>query len=100
MGKSIFDLDCEKKLKYNTVNNTFDMFPIGTRVRVITPCQDFHFFYDETGVVTKNTGGYLGIIVTFDEERKFTNGDVQTCFGFEPDDLLSIDIPNKLFEME
>jgi hypothetical protein len=100
MGKSVFDVDKEKKLLYNTIKNTYDMFPVGTRVRVVTVCQDFNFFYDETGIVTKNTGGYLGITVTFDEERKFVNGSVQTCFSFEPDDLISINVPNNLFEME
>jgi len=76
------------------------MFPVGTRVHVVTACQDFNFFYDETGFVTKNTGEYLGITVTFDEKREFTNGDVQTSFGFNPDDLFPLDIPNKLFEVE
>lgn len=100
MGKSLFDLDCEKKKQWGTVNNTHDMFPVGTRVQVVTPCQDFCFFYEETGVVTKNTGQYLGITVTFDEPREFSDGTTQTCFGFAPDDLISLDLPNKLFEME
>ena len=45
MGKSIFDLDCEKKKKmWGTINNTHDMFPVGTQVHVVTACQDFNFF--------------------------------------------------------
>lgn len=100
MPKTMFDVMCETKKKYNTENNTFDMFPVGTKVRVITPCQDFHFFYGETGVVTKNGGRYLSIIVEFDEPRHFEGGHIQYDFNFEPSDLLLLNIGSDLFEIE
>lgn len=40
--------------------------PPGTRVKIIAPVVDMMFFNGQTGVVTKNKGGYLGIIVKFD----------------------------------
>jgi hypothetical protein len=87
MSKSLADVRDEAQKKYNTSGNTHDMFPIGTKVKIITPCQDFNFFYGETGVVTKNTGDYLGIRVTFDEPRHFKDGSIQESFNFDPDDL-------------
>ncbi len=46
---------------------TFQHFPVGTRVRVVSRCVDFMFFKGvETGTVVKNTGQYLGIHVAFD----------------------------------
>ena len=88
--KSMADLKKEMIKKYGTSGNIYSNFPIGTKVKVITPCQDFHFFYGETGKVIKNTGGYLSIIVEFDIPRKFEDGMVQETFNFNPEDLLII----------
>lgn len=96
---SVYDMMMEKKKKYNTVDNTFEMFPVGTPVQVITPCQDFHFFYDETGKVISNSGKYLGIVVEFDEPRHFTNGHIQKSFGFQPDDLIDLSLSDDLFKI-
>lgn len=90
--KSLFDLIEERKEFFGTKNNTFDMFPVGTRVRVITFAQDFRFFEgDETGVVVRNTGERLGIIVKFDTPLKYDDGYRITEFGFNPDDLIVLE---------
>ena len=99
MFKSVGDLIEEQKTIHSTKNYTYDMFPVGTRVQVITKGQDMYFFAGtETGVIIKNTTKYLGIIVQFDEPRKFKDGHVQTTFGFLPSDLIVLkdtNIPNK-----
>jgi hypothetical protein len=88
MSKTIQDLHDTQVKKYNTSKNTWEMFPRGTRVKVITPCQDFHFFNEkETGTVESVTNKYLGIIVKFNNPRHFTDGLVQSHFGFNPEDL-------------
>lgn len=91
MTKSIWDLNQEKRRCHNTFDNTYEDFPVGSRVKIICACQDFYFFYGETGTIIENTGRYLGIHVEFDEPRKFENGYVQTDFNFEPHDLIFID---------
>lgn len=72
--------------------HTFDDFPVGTPVEVVAKGVDFYFFYRETGKVIKNNGGYLGIIVEFDEPRHFENGYVQTKFNFNPHDLRPLNV--------
>jgi len=54
-----------------TTNTKFEDIPVGTRVQVVSHCVDFHFFYGETGVVTKAEDRYLGIKVRFDRPQKF-----------------------------
>jgi len=88
MGKSVYEVNEENKEKYKTKSNTFDMFPEGTKVKIICAAQDFYFFYGETGVVSRNTGKYLGIQVQFDGPREFENGYIQESFNFEPADLV------------
>ena len=88
MNKSIYDTNQEAKVKFKTLDNTYEMFPVGTKVKIICVCQDFNFFFGETGIVTKNTGEYLGINVKFDEPRHFENGSIQTDFNFKPEDLI------------
>jgi len=61
MGKSLADVNREVVKLYNTDENTYEDFPEGTPVKIITKCQDFHFFYGETGVVIRNKGTYLSI---------------------------------------
>ena len=52
-----------RKKEFGTLDNSYTMFPVGTRVRVICLVQDFYFFNgDETGVVLANSGGYLVVI--------------------------------------
>lgn len=68
-------------------NLTFDDLPIGTRVKVVADMVDMYFFYGETGIVEKNTGNYLGVIVRFDEPRHFTDGYIQETFNFNPKNL-------------
>ena len=87
--RSVWDLCQEAIKKYGTKENTYDTFPVGTRVRVITPCQDFNFFFNEPrGVVVKNEGRYLGISVKWDNPRHFESGYVEEAFNFEPQDLI------------
>lgn len=74
--------------KYKTRDNTYAMFPVRSRVKVIVPAQDFYFFNGETGTVIKNGGRYLSIIVQFDEPRHFEGGYIQHDFNFEPQDLI------------
>jgi hypothetical protein len=97
MSKSIRDIRQEKMIEYNTINNKFEDFQIGDRVKVITPSQDFHFFYEETGKVIKNSYKYLGICVEFDEPRVFEDGYIQKGFNFEPEDLFLLKTIEKPF---
>lgn len=64
-----------------------EAFEVGMRVKVISPMVDFYAFRGETGTVESNSGGYLGIIVRFDEPRRFNNGHVQEWFNFNYYDL-------------
>lgn len=87
MGRTLADVTIEMIKLYGTKDNTYDDFPIGTHVKIICCCQDFHFFYGETGKVIRNKGTYLSIIVEFDKLRHFEGGYVQTKFNFVPKDL-------------
>ena len=87
MSKSVFDLKEEAIDKYNTKKNTFEKFPIGVKVKIVTPCEDFHFYYGETGTVIKNSGQYLGISVKYDVPREYTDGTIEEYFNFNPKSL-------------
>ena len=78
-------------------NFTFDDFPVGRRVKVVSKCVDFYFWYGETGTVTKNKGRYLGITVKLDKPRHFDDDSiyVQTEFNFNPDNLAPMDCPEE-----
>jgi ribosomal protein L21E len=65
-------------------------FKVGDRVQVITPCQDHRFFFDQTGVVTKNSGKYLGISVSFDVPMEYEDGYILREYNFEPGDLVKL----------
>jgi hypothetical protein len=83
MSKTVADENLERKTAYGTLNNTFKMFPVGTRVKIICVCRDMTFFKgNELGTVSKNSGDYLGIIVDFD--------DIDFSFNFAPEDLIVI----------
>jgi len=77
----------EKIKEYGTANNTYRDMPVGTKVKVITPCCDFRFFYEETGVVTICKDSYLGITVKFDVPMEYEDGTVLEGFNFNPRDL-------------
>ena len=87
MSESLADMRDKAQKIFNTNENTHEMFPIGIKVKVITPCEDFQFFYGETGAVLKNTGKYLGIQVKFDKPREFKDGTVQYSWNFGPKSL-------------
>lgn len=88
------------ELRKETESNcTFADFPIKQRVEVVTPCEDFTFFYNETGKVIKNTGEYLGITVEFDNPRVLEDG-LQYCFNFNPKSLKPINTPKIKVEKE
>jgi len=90
--RSVWDLYQEAIKKYGTKDNTYETFKVGDRVKVITPCQDFNFFFNEPrGTVVKNEGRYLGISVKWDEPRHFESGYVEEAFNFEPQDLVKED---------
>ena len=91
MNKSVADLVIEKQKQYypNGLPKLED-FKTGDKVKVITPCQDFCFFYEETGVVRSIKGKYLAIDVVFDKPRHFKDGDIQKNFNFNPEDLFKI----------
>ena len=65
----------------------FDLFPVGTRVKIFCHFQDFYFFNSEIGTVISNSGKYLGIKVEFDDPRCFEDGHIQYNFNFDPRDL-------------
>ena len=92
MSKSVADCITDSRKKWATENNTFSDFKIGDKVKIITPAQDFYFFFGETGKVTKNTGKYLGITVEFDKPRHFEDGCIQKEFNFEPQDLFRLTV--------
>ena len=87
MGKNLAQIRKEKIQEYGTQNNTYIDLPIGTKVLVITPCCDFRFFYEPTGVVVKSENKYLGIGVRFDEPMKYEDGTTLKGFSFHPKDL-------------
>lgn len=74
-------------------------FPVGTKVRIVTPYLDSYFWFGETGEVVANSGQDLGITVQFDKPRKFKGGYVQTDFGFDPENLAVVGRDEKLFEV-
>lgn len=63
-------------------HHAFSLFPVGTPVRIACKCQDFSFFFGETGRVIENKYCYLGIIVEYVDK----DGDLRT-FNFNPSDL-------------
>ena len=83
--KTVFEVNEGKRNQFKTRENTYDMFPVGSRVRVICIHQDFTFFKGtETGTVVKNNKSYLGIHVKFDHATSIEG------FSFEPKDLILI----------
>ena len=64
-----------------------EAFEVGMRVKVASPMVDFYAFRGETGMVIENSGRYLGIIVRFDEPRRFKDGGTQEQFNFNYYDL-------------
>ena len=94
MSKTIADFVVEKQKQYYPNGlPTLDDFRVGDNVKVITPCQDFCFFYEETGVIRSIKGKYLAIDVEFDKPRHFKDGDIQRNFNFNPEDLFKIGKP-------
>lgn len=69
----------EQVEKYGTGKNQITDFPVGTKVKVICGMQDFRAFDGETGVVVRNNGGYIGIIVLLEDGSEF---------NFDPQDLI------------
>lgn len=69
-----------------TVDNTFDDFAPGDKVKIITPCEDFVFFFGEEGIVVRNSKNHLGIIV-----KITTSGKRVDCeWNFNPQSLLKL----------
>lgn len=68
-------------------NYKFNDFPVGRKVMIISKMVDFHFFYNETGAVIKNSGNYLGIAVKFDKPRHYADGYIMKEFNFNPNNL-------------
>jgi virulence-associated protein VagC len=68
-------------------NLTFDDLPVGIPVKVISEIVDFNFFYGETGVVTNNNHGYLGVTIKFDQPRRYEDGYIAKEFNFNPCNL-------------
>lgn len=92
---TVWDMNQERKDRFKTRENTFDMFPVGSRVQIICVACDHHFFDgSEEGKVIRNENRYLSIIVEFDEPRHFEGGGIQKEFGFNPDDLILLEDGN------
>ena len=100
MGRSLADASSEQEKLYDTGDNTFEDFPVGTKVKVITLFEDFMFFYGETGKVIRNKGTYLSICVEFDEPRHFKGGHIQTDWNFNPTSLCILDEKTKTIAKE
>ena len=87
MNRTIADMGREQERLYGTEHNTFQDFPIGTRVKVITPIEDFMAFDGDNGVVIHNNGQYLGNSVKFDKPFSIRGVDGLTkitSFNFNP----------------
>lgn len=91
MSKSLAELNKER-MNHSAVREDF---PVGTHVHIVCACRDFHFWYDETGIVVENKDTYLGIKVKLDEPREYDGGQIITHFGFRPQDLVVIKHPIK-----
>lgn len=86
----------QQKAKYKTYGQTPSCFHVLQRVKVITLCQDFHFFNGEFGTVSqiKLDQEHLCVQVTFDEPRQYepkAEGEepwVMQNFWFDPEDLV------------
>src|SRR5690606_12940164 len=97
MSKSLAELKLEFQQKYDTLKNTKNDFSIGDRVRVITPCADFHFFDCEKqntyGNVERIYSGSdrLSISVRWEEPRHYEGGHIQKTFCFDPQDIVLIE---------
>jgi len=100
MSKSIFDIQEDNVKIYGTEDNTYEDFPVGTHVKIICSCQDFHFFFGETGKVIKNGNRYLSIIVEYDKPRHYVGGAIEKTFNFEPRDLVIWDDVTKEISKE
>ena len=100
MSKSLFKTNSDYVALYGTADNTYEDFPVGTHVKIICSCQDFHFFFGETGKVIKNGGTYLSITVEYDEPRHYVGGDIEKTFNFEPKDLVLWDDKAKEISVE
>ena len=98
MSRTIGQIKKEMENLYQTKNNKFEDFPIGAKVKIITPYRDFCFFYEETGKVIRNDGSYLGIIVKLDEPRPFEDGSIQFEFNFKPEDICTIKQSEKVLK--
>ena len=72
--KSVFQINEERK----NHGAKFEDYQIGDRVKIVCACQDFRFFNGQAGIVIKNTGKYLGLIVAINEHDSW---------GFNPEDL-------------
>ena len=83
-------------MKITQTNYIFEDFPIGQNVKIVAEGCDFYFFFKETGVVIRNSGEHLGIIVKFDKPRHFEGGYIQTEFNFRPTDLKPIKPKKKI----
>lgn len=80
--------DCHK-------HGDFSKFPVGSLARVDCCMQDFYFFNKkEEGIVIKNTGNYLGIILYFTNIERVFDWGVQEKFNFNADDLVLIASPD------
>jgi hypothetical protein len=91
--KSVADGNREVRERYNTTLHTYDMFPVGTPVRIICRMQDFTAFNgEETGVVVKSEPGHLGIIVKFDKPYDRFH----EKFNFDAHDLVFYKKPNAI----
>ena len=102
-NKSISDVLKEAQIKYETIGQTTDDFHLGQSVKVITPCEDFHFFYGETGKVIEIRDDYVKI--KFDEAKiyKCPNGEndwKMEYFNFPPEDLCCLKKANLIEEQD
>ena len=87
MGRALAEIRRDEIKKYGTKNQSYRDLPTGTRVLVITPCCDFRFFHNQTGVIEKSEDRYLGITVKFDKAMRYEGGQILTKFNFHPSDL-------------
>lgn len=90
MAKMVSEINAERFIQYNTLNNTFKHFPVGTPIKVICVFCNHTFFPDNLeGIVVENKNSYLGIKVKLNRKIIINqDGDKSDTFYFNPRDLV------------
>lgn len=87
--KSLADAKREAKEFYGTFGQTCKDFYLGQKVKIIVPCQDFHFWDGEKGTIIATDAGHYCMKVLLDEPRHYQDFTLHE-FNFMPEDLIDL----------